>query len=195
MINYKIISDRVDIIDAAERYGVNVNGRNKALCPFHSEKTASLSFKNNRFKCFGCGASGDVIDFTAKINGLSVSDAASLLNRDYGLNLDLSAPVSTSAASDYILKKRRLETFRAWELKTFIALCDMRHDMDAILRKQKRGDSPPKEFTDALSKISLSDYYLDSLTFLSEPDKIEWCKANKSEVEQFAGGYISSKRY
>ncbi|MFA5099485.1 MAG: CHC2 zinc finger domain-containing protein [Candidatus Omnitrophota bacterium] len=188
MINYKIISESVDIIDAATRYGIQVNGRNKALCPFHSEKTASLSFRNNRFKCFGCGASGDVIDFVSKLHGISGADAAGTLNRDYGLHLNLTAPVSAAATSEYIQKKRRLETFRAWENKLFIKLCDMRHRMNAVLRSQRREDEPSKEFTDALSKISLSDFYIDTLIFMSESDKIEWCTAHKSEVEQFAAG-------
>ena len=42
-------------------------GSNKVgLCPFHSEKTPSFTVFSNTetFKCFGCGAGGDVISFT-----------------------------------------------------------------------------------------------------------------------------------
>src|SRR4051794_4713935 len=41
-------------------------------CPFHQEKTPSFKVnrKTQRFKCFGCGASGDVLDFLAAIEGL-----------------------------------------------------------------------------------------------------------------------------
>lgn len=191
MINYKIISERVDIIDVAERYGVEVNGRNKALCPFHSEKTASMSFYRNRFKCFGCGVSGDVVDFTAKLHGISGPDAAATLNKDFGLNLDLSAPASTATISAYILKKRRIEAFRKWELKLFITLCDERHRIDNIIRRYGKtlcpADEPPKEFTDALGKISITDHYINALTFMPEAEKIVWCMENKREVERIAG--------
>ena len=45
----------------ADKMGIRVV-RHKALCPFHEDRHPSLHFKNNRFKCFACGASGDVID-------------------------------------------------------------------------------------------------------------------------------------
>ena len=46
-----------------ERYGFQVK-RGFTCCPFHGEKTASMSIqKHNKYKCFGCGASGDVIQF------------------------------------------------------------------------------------------------------------------------------------
>ncbi len=79
MIQYKLISERVNILDIAATYGIEVNGRNKALCPFHSEKTPSLSFYKNRFNCFGCGESGDAIDFTAKLLNLPLPQAAANL--------------------------------------------------------------------------------------------------------------------
>jgi hypothetical protein len=47
------------------------------LCPFHQEKTPSF-FVNpakEKFHCQGCGASGDVIDFVAKLSGITITDA------------------------------------------------------------------------------------------------------------------------
>lgn len=48
-----------------------------AKCPFHDEKTPSFKLKktDTHFKCFGCGASGDVIDFIVKHKSLSFQDA------------------------------------------------------------------------------------------------------------------------
>ena len=41
------------------------NGRHKALCPFHNEKTPSFLINDDRgsYHCFGCGAHGDIISF------------------------------------------------------------------------------------------------------------------------------------
>lgn len=51
-------------------------GRWRGLCPFHSEKTPSfVIFPNNRFKCFGCGETGDAIDFIRKLKGFSFKEA------------------------------------------------------------------------------------------------------------------------
>ena len=57
------ITEALKLRDVMEFYGVQFNGRGFARCPFHTEKTASLSIKNEHYKCFGCGAYGGVIDF------------------------------------------------------------------------------------------------------------------------------------
>jgi RecA-family ATPase len=42
----------------------------KGLCPLHKEKTPSFTvFADNRFRCFGCGAHGDVFDYVMKTQG------------------------------------------------------------------------------------------------------------------------------
>ena len=53
-------------------------------CPFHSEKTASLCFfEDGGYKCFGCGAAGDSISFTASLYGLPLLEAARKINGVY----------------------------------------------------------------------------------------------------------------
>ncbi len=56
----------------------NAGGGNlKGICPFHDEKSPSLSVTPTRglFHCFGCGAGGDVIKFVQDIDHLSFSEA------------------------------------------------------------------------------------------------------------------------
>jgi DNA primase len=55
------------------------------LCPFHNDHHPSLKL-DKRYYCFACGASGDVIDFTAKFFGVSVHSAAIKLARDFGID-------------------------------------------------------------------------------------------------------------
>ena len=50
----------------AERLGLRVE-RHKCLCPFHDDHTPSLSFKNNKFRCWSCGARGGTIDLALKL--------------------------------------------------------------------------------------------------------------------------------
>lgn len=49
----------------------------KGCCPFHNESTPSFTVSENlqRYKCFGCGATGDVIDFVTRINNWDVKQA------------------------------------------------------------------------------------------------------------------------
>ena len=51
-------------------------------CPFHDDHTASLSVGGipDRFHCFGCGAGGDVIDWTMRTTHLGFTDAVRLLD-------------------------------------------------------------------------------------------------------------------
>ncbi len=60
----------------------NAGGGNlKGICPFHDEKSPSLSVSASRglFHCFGCGAGGDVIRFIERIEHLDFTDAVERL--------------------------------------------------------------------------------------------------------------------
>ena len=60
----------------AERLGMSV-ARHKALCPFHDDHHASLSFsvRRNTYRCFACGAHGGTIDLTMKLLSKDFLDA------------------------------------------------------------------------------------------------------------------------
>ena len=63
-------------------------GRYMGLCPFHDEKTPSFTVYNNRYFCFGCKASGDVIEFVRKTSGSSFIDTLHFLGAKYGVDTD-----------------------------------------------------------------------------------------------------------
>lgn len=58
-----------------------VRGSFKALCPFHTEKTPSLSIDPARglYHCFGCGVGGDIFTFVQETQGLSFGEAVETL--------------------------------------------------------------------------------------------------------------------
>jgi len=70
---------------AAERYGLPIRQGSMVCCPFHADRTPSMKLNEDYFYCFGCGASGDVIDLAAKLFGLSGYDAAKKLAADFGI--------------------------------------------------------------------------------------------------------------
>jgi len=84
----KQAADIVDIIQESvklKRNGVNHVG----LCPFHSEKTPSftVSKSKQKYKCFGCGKSGDVIDFIMETTHINYIEAIKFLANKYNIQL------------------------------------------------------------------------------------------------------------
>ncbi len=84
------VRERVSAKEVAVFYGLEVDRHGKVRCCFHSpDRHPSMTFKDRRFKCWSCGASGDSIDFTAKLFGLEPLEAVAKINQDFGLNLPL----------------------------------------------------------------------------------------------------------
>ena len=82
---YESIKAAVTARQAAESFGLTVNRSGMATCPFHEDHTPSLKL-DQRYYCFGCGATGDVIDFTARLFNVSNSNAAHILAKKFGIH-------------------------------------------------------------------------------------------------------------
>ena len=87
----------------ADELGIKVV-RHLALCPFHGDRHPSLYFdvKRNRFKCFACGASGDVIDLVMKYNNVGFKEAVGRIGERQTLTKSENKP--SSAAKEKIEK-------------------------------------------------------------------------------------------
>lgn len=83
----------------------------KACCPFHDEKTPSFTIfdAGRKYHCFGCGESGDVLDFLQLLHGVSLREAANILTgndarrpafqkRPRSINTDAGEPGKIAAA-------------------------------------------------------------------------------------------------
>ena len=85
------IKERLDIVSVVEKYvelkptGKNYSGR----CPFHQEKTPSfiVSPDIQRYKCFGCGKSGDIFNFVQDIENLDFPETLERLAKQAGVEL------------------------------------------------------------------------------------------------------------
>jgi DNA primase len=84
------IKSKNDIVDVIGSY-VNLNDKNKALCPFHDDHSPSFSIQSDKqiYKCFSCGESGNVITFIQKFNSVSFVEALKLLADRVGIKLDV----------------------------------------------------------------------------------------------------------
>ena len=86
------LKNQINIVDVIgrcvplKRAGSNYKG----VCPFHNEKTPSFVVSETKqiFTCFGCGATGDVIEFVKRFYNLEFSEAIEKLANEYGITLE-----------------------------------------------------------------------------------------------------------
>jgi len=164
--------ESLDIADVAQRYGVHVVRGNKAHCPFHADRTPSLSFydSNRKFHCFSCGAHGDVIDLVQILLNVSSKEALRELNDAYHLGLDLDTPPSAEKVRRAVSRRRQIqqekELFEQWDIGSFQILSTYCR----TLRDWKRKYAPdfPNEplhprFVEALHRLGYIEYLLDTV--------------------------------
>jgi DNA primase len=101
MVDTETLLERVDVATLIERdlgQPARREGRwLKWTCPFHNDrKTPSLGVAGNRWKCFGCGRSGDAIDWLRKRERLNFREACGRLG-----SIDL-VPSSEKAAPHHL---------------------------------------------------------------------------------------------
>jgi DNA primase len=86
------VKDAINIVDViGERIKVKRAGSSfKALCPFHSESTPSFFINEQfqRYRCFGCGESGDALEFLQQFEGLTFAEALEDLANKAGIKLE-----------------------------------------------------------------------------------------------------------
>ena len=80
---FQVVKAAVTTRQLAELYGLRPDRRGMVCCPFHGDKHPSMKV-DTRFHCFACGADGDVIDFAARLHGLSKWDAARRIAAEVG---------------------------------------------------------------------------------------------------------------
>jgi len=76
------------------------NGRWTCLCPAHEEKTPSCSVKPDRWYCFGCQKSGDVIDLVMLSRGMDFMEAVRELAEELRIPLPERDPQAAAAAKE-----------------------------------------------------------------------------------------------
>ena len=164
MCIFKIVKENVNLREAAELYGIDVNRYGKALCPFHNDRHPSLYVTDDHYHCFACGAHGDVIDFVGKLFQLSPYDAARKLMADFHLSPD--KPPSAAALH---AKRIRAEAQQLMENERlcFSVLSDyarVLRDWKVQYAPQSPAEAPDERFVEACHKLDEVEYYLDILT-------------------------------
>ena len=151
------ITEALKLRDVMEFYGVQFNGRGFARCPFHTEKTASLSIKNEHYKCFGCGAYGGVIDFVMNYYGLKFMQAVVKLDSDFHLGIVGGRGPTYRENAERALEVRIDRAYKEWreELhQNYLRVCILRRE---LYRKYLAGEEELGEVVDRLDML-LDDF-------------------------------------
>ena len=177
---FEAVKQSVSTREAAAFYGIEVKRNGMACCPFHDDKNPSMKV-DQRFHCFGCGADGDVIDFTAKLFDLSPKEAAEKLAQDFGLIYDSQAPPRRR----YVRQKTEAQKFREDRQQCYRVLSDYYY----LLKKWEADNSPqtPEEephprFVEAIHKKIYVEYLLDLFLYESEEEQKAWIAEHTAEI-------------
>ncbi len=148
-----------------------------ALCPFHGEKTASMSFTDveNLFHCFGCKEGGDIFKYVQEINNLEFQDAIEFVAEKYGFKLTYT---QTSDNSDFKVYQEKIDLINNYFLETMKS--NISKDAKAYLQKRK------------YDNVDIEKY---SISFISKDEESfnKFCKTNeitKDDLQRL--GFISS---
>ena len=74
--------------DVLDRYGVKVGRNGMCCCPIHGERHASMKVYPDGFKCFACGAGGDIFDFVEAMENVDFKTAFGILGGTYDKNIN-----------------------------------------------------------------------------------------------------------
>ena len=177
---FEAVKQSVSTREAAEFYGIKVSRTGMACCPFHDDKNPSMKV-DQLFHCFGCGADGDVIDFTAKLFDLSPKEAAEKLAQDFGLIYDSQAPPRRR----YVRQKTEAQKFREDRQRCYRVLSDYYY----LLKKWEADRSPrtPEEephprFVEAIQKKPYVEYLLDLFLYENEEEQKAWIAEHTAEI-------------
>lgn len=123
-----------DIVEMLEAEGMTLKSRGRALwglCPFHADKHPSMKINRDSqtFHCFGCGAHGDVIDFTQRLHNLSFKVALRYLGM---------TPGKPPVVDPRVKRKRELlKDFERWRRDRYNDTCDLFNGVWHVLRACK----------------------------------------------------------
>ncbi len=159
---FKTVKRSVTVIQAAEHYGLQVGRNGMACCPFHDDSHPSMKLNMDYFYCFGCGATGDVIDFVARLFGLTSYEAAKKLAYDFGIDPD-KPPAAIALPKP---ERPMLRAYRQEEVRCLRVLYDYLHLLEGW--KQDYAPSSPNDklddrFVEACQMLDYVEYLVDIL--------------------------------
>ena len=152
---------------AAEHFGLSVSRNGMACCPFHNDRHPSMKLNEDYFYCFGCGAKGDVIEFTSKLFGITAMEAVQKLRADFGVQEDKPSILTKLNLYRTQADNERL-CFRV--LREYLQILQ---DWKVRFSPQTPEDDPDDRFVEACHMLECTQYMVDQLTIGSPEERTD----------------------
>ena len=161
------IRERISAEEAARFYGLEIS-KGKARCIFHSDRHPSMSFRNGRFRCWACGATGTALDLVMQLYGLTVTEAAQRLNKDFQLGIETDRPTDKAAQRERMELAEEHRRFEAWR-EDFIRRLNAvyRRGHFALLSGGEINDAD----AEAVQRMAIAEHLADTLSFGSPEEQ------------------------
>lgn len=187
MIDFTEVRRLVDMRQAAEMYGLEVDRAGTVRCIFHGDNNPSMKLYDDHFHCYACGAHGDVTDLTAKLFGLSKNDAAEKLCSDFGISSTRSPPAAPA-------RKRELSNREKAQLMLYILTdycCMLRYFREHYAPFSFETELSP-QFTESLQNLEYAEYLWDAWFDSTDDERAAFFTEN---IGQFRRYYDSLQRH
>jgi DNA primase len=150
-----------------------------ALCPFHGEKTASMSFtdEENLFHCFGCKEGGDIFKYIQLINNVEFQESVEIVAEKYAFNLSYTDSQYESNQKNLIQKLKIISDY-------------------FLENMNKSSSANPKKYL-ATRKIDNHDIKNFKLGYAELDEKLfyEFCETNQINKQNLQSlGLLSEKQ-
>ena len=188
---FRVAREQVSAQDAARYYGLTINQRGKAVCPFHNDHHPSMSFKGGRYRCWSCGASGDSVDLVRGLFGGTYWEALQRINQDFGLGLPISGEPTTQQRAEAQERQRTRELhqrFEQWRADTI-------NNLNLCIRAANTADwdnLTPQE-VEAIRRREQMEYWADLLSHGAASEQMQLFKERK-QVELLISSILTTTR-
>ena len=170
---FQKIKSAITVPQAAKVYGMEPDRRGMVCCPFHSDSHPSMKLNDNYYYCFGCGATGDVVDLTAKLFVLNPRQAAEKLAHDFGLDPDkppahaIALPLPKRGLTD----EQRADI--AYCLRVLTDYLDLLHDWRERYKPVSPEEPQDERFLEALHMTDLIEHLTDHIAYGTPQQKAD----------------------
>ena len=174
------------IEEVAENLGIGIV-RHMALCPFHNDKHPSLHFdlKKNRYKCFACGASGNVIDLVMRYNNMEFKEAINWIGNK---------EVNTAKDNAYEKKESREEAVDIEYLEVLMKNVCINEDAARFLFDERRIDRRVVEWCGLTSVSSDTPCWRWGKAFYDAPSLLIPYRDVDGKLQTVQGRYLGKEK-
>ena len=179
MTIFETVREQIALPDAAQLYGISSRSGNVS-CVFHADRDPSMKLYTDHFHCFGCGAHGDVTDFTAQLYGLSKIEAARKLCSDFGIS-DTITPDTPKRYIRTVPVRERIQL--AFDVLTDYLV--MLKDFRAVYAPLDESESLDPRFVESLQQLDYAEYLWDMLLDLTDEERATFITENAGQFRSY----------